>query len=251
MALEILISPLLGQTRHGFFGRRGGVSSGIYSGLNCGTGSGDLVDAVARNRSLVAEWFGLAEHCLLTAHQSHSAKAVVLHDIPVERPRADAMATATPGLALGILTADCLPVLLADLTSGVIGAAHAGWRGALAGILEATIDAMETLGATRKQIQAAIGPAISQRAYEVGPEFLSGFLDEDPGYSRFFLEGNDDRMMFDLPSFGLHRLRQAGVGAAHWTGHCTYSNPVCFHSYRRSCHENTNDYGRLISVIRL
>jgi hypothetical protein len=160
------------------------------------------------------------------------------------------MVTATPGVGLGILTADCQPVLFSDARAGVVGAAHAGWKGALSGVLEATLDAMEALGANRATTHAVIGPCISQRAYEVGPEFLDAFLAEDPDYARFFGNGTGDRYLFDLPGFGLHRLRSAGVGRAEWTGHCTYSDSGRFFSYRRTTHAGEADYGRLISVIR-
>ena len=161
------------------------------------------------------------------------------------------MVTAIPGLLLGVLTADCQPILFHDQRAGVIGAAHAGWRGAVDGVLEATIDAMETLGAQRRGIHAVIGPTISQKAYEVGPEFFDRFRSEDPESLRFFANGSGDRMHFDLPGYGLHRLRAAGVGHAEWTGHCTYSDPSRFYSYRRTTHAGEADYGRLISTIRL
>ena len=161
------------------------------------------------------------------------------------------MATATPGLALAVLTADCQPVLMADPEAGVIAAAHAGWRGALDGVLEATLDAMEALGADRAATSAVIGPTISQRAYEVGPEFMEDFIADDPANSRFFAQGAGDRMLFDLPGFGLHRLRNAGIGHAEWTRHCTYSDAERFYSYRRATHAGQADYGRLISTIRL
>ena len=161
------------------------------------------------------------------------------------------MVTATPGLVLGILTADCQPVLFADAENGVIGAAHAGWKGALDGILEATLDAMEAIGARRESTHAVIGPSISQRAYEVGPEFLDRFMEDDAKNARFFANGDGDRLKFDLVGFGLQRLRNAGVARAAWTGHCTYSDPERFYSYRRSVHRREADYGRLISAIRL
>ncbi len=167
------------------------------------------------------------------------------------RPEADAMVTATPGLVLAVLTADCQPVLLSDAVAGVIGAAHAGWRGVASGVLETTIDAMEGLGARRAQISAVIGPTISQRAYEVGPEFFASFVDDNGSNARYFIKGTGDRYLFDLPSFGLHRLRSAGVGSAEWTGHCTYTDAARFYSYRRSVHAGEADYGRLISAIRL
>ena len=161
------------------------------------------------------------------------------------------MVTATPGIVLGVLTADCQPVLFADAKAGVIGAAHAGWRGAKDGVLEATVVAMEALGATRARIRAVIGPTISQSAYEVGPEFIDSFITDDPQNARFFIKGAADRYLFDLPGFGLHHLRAAGVDHAEWTRHCTYSDPDRFYSYRRTTHAGEADYGRLISVIRL
>jgi polyphenol oxidase len=167
------------------------------------------------------------------------------------RPEADAMVTATPGVLLAILTADCQPVLFHDSVAGVVGAAHAGWRGAVDGVLEATVEAMEQLGARRGDIRAAIGPTISQRSYEVGPEFLDRFRDEDPESARFFIHGPGDRMLFDLPGYGLSRLRAAGVGQAIWTGHCTYRDAARFYSFRRTTHAGEADYGRLISTIRL
>ncbi len=251
MTLEILTHEALRPLRHGFFTRRGGASSGIFAGLNCGAGSSDLREAVSINRDRVAEALGLTAQALVGVHQVHSADVVTVQ-APLGAPvRADAMVTATPGLALSVLTADCQPVLFADRAAGVIGAAHAGWRGALSGVLEATVDAMEALGARRADVVAIIGPTISQRAYEVGPEFLDAFLAEDGGYSRFFAGGEGDRMHFDLPGFGLHRLRAAGVGRAEWTRHCTYSDPERFFSYRRSVHRHEADFGRLISAIRL
>ena len=159
--------------------------------------------------------------------------------------------TATPGIALAVLTADCQPVLFADAQAGVIGAAHAGWRGTLDGVLEATVDAMVALGARRDRINAVIGPCISQPAYEVGPEFLDGFLDDDPQNARFFAQGNGDRALFDLPALGQHRLRSAGIAQAEWTRHCTYRDPDRFFSFRRATHAGEADYGRLISAIRL
>ncbi len=252
MSLEILTSDLLQGARHGFFSRRGGASSGIYAGLNCGSGSADQRDAVAINRARVAAALGVAPDRLLSLHQMHSTDVVVAGPEPWrERPRADAAVSTTRGIALGILTADCAPVLLADREAGVIGAAHAGWRGALDGVLEATVAAMVRLGARPDSIRAAVGPTISQRAYEVGPEFLDRFLAEEAGYERFFAPGPRDRLRFDLPSFVLHRLREAGIGEAGWIGACTHSDPERFFSYRRTTQAGEPDYGRLISVIRL
>ncbi|WP_213684669.1 peptidoglycan editing factor PgeF [Roseicyclus sp.] len=251
MTLDIVTSPLLDGVAHGFFGRRGGASSGIFEGLNCGGGSSDQAEIVAMNRDRVADAIGVSPERLVSVHQVHSATAVTLHERPVERPRADAIVTNTPGLALAILTADCQPVLFADRNAGVIGAAHAGWRGALDGVLEATIDEMIAAGGARENIHAVIGPTISQRAYEVGQEFLERFLDEDPDSARFFINGQEGRYLFDLPGYGLMRLRAAGIGSAEWTRHCTYSDEARFYSYRRATHRGEADYGRLISVIRL
>lgn len=252
MTLEIITSNALAPLKHGFFTRRGGASSGVYAGLNCGIGSQDQSELVMINRERVAGAMGVKPNNLCGVHQVHSPDVVTLHE-PVNgaKPKADALVTATPGLVLTILTADCQPVLFADRNAGVIGAAHAGWKGALGGVLEATIDAMTALGATRGGITAIIGPTISQRAYEVGPEFFDDFMIENPDYGRFFAGGEGDRALFDLPGFGLHLLREAGVGHAEWVGHCTYSDPDRFYSYRRSCHKNESDYGRLISAIRL
>ncbi len=251
MTLEILTSDSLAPLRHGFFTRKGGASSGVFHGLNCGQGSSDQSSVVTINRARVAEAMEVPPENLITVHQVHSPDVAIVDGPIDERPKADAMVTATPGVALAILTADCQPVLFADAENGVVGAAHAGWRGALDGVLEATIEAMVELGAKREAIRAVIGPSISQRAYEVGPEFLDDFMANDPENHRFFANGEGDRYLFDLPAFGLYRMRQAGVGAADWTRHCTYSDPERFFSYRRATHAGEADYGRLISAIRL
>jgi YfiH family protein len=251
MTLEILTADSLAPLRHGFFTRRGGASSGVFSGLNCGPGSSDQSEIVQINRARVAEAMGVAPDHLITVHQVHSAEVVTVTGPMSERPRADAMVTDVPGVALAVLTADCQPVLFADVANGVIGAAHAGWRGALDGVLEATVAGMEGLGADRRRIRAVIGPSISQAAYEVGPEFIEAFLAEDSDNARFFANGEGGRYQFDLPGFGLHRLRQSGIGQAEWTRHCTYADPERFYSYRRTTHAGEADYGRLISVIRL
>ncbi|WP_420569393.1 peptidoglycan editing factor PgeF [Thalassovita sp.] len=251
MTLEILTSDDLRDVQHGFFTRKGGASSGVFQGLNCGYGSSDQKEIVTINRARVAQAMDVASAALVTIHQTHSADVEVIRSADQNTGPADAMVTDVPGLALGILTADCQPVLFADADAGVIGAAHAGWRGALDGILENTVQSMVDLGATREKISAVVGPSISQRAYEVGPEFLDSFLSDDPENSRFFIQGNGDRQMFDLPAYGLHRLQAAGVGSAGWIQHCTYSDPQRFFSYRRTTHEKEADYGRLISVIRL
>ncbi len=251
MTLEILTADSLMPFRHGFFTRKGGASSGVFGGLNCGQGSSDQSEIVTINRARVARAMQVAPDHLISVHQVHSPDVQTVTEPTTERPRADAMVTATPGLALAILTADCQPVLFADAKAQVVGAAHAGWRGALDGVLEATIDAMQALGAERKNIHAVIGPSISQTAYEVGPEFLEDFMADDPDNTRFFANGDGDRYQFDLPGYGLKRLRRAGIGSAEWTRHCTYSDPERFYSYRRATHAGEADYGRLISVIRI
>ncbi len=251
VTLDILTSPLLEGVTHGFFSRRGGASSGIFEGLNCGGGSSDQSEIVVMNRDRVADAMGVAAANLVTVHQVHSAQAVTLDCAPADRPRADAVVTTTPGLAIAVLTADCQPVLFADRAAGVIGAAHAGWRGAFDGVLEATVDAMVAAGARRDAIHAVIGPTISQRAYEVGEEFFERFHDDDPANGRFFVNGADGKYLFDLPGYGLMRLRAAGVGQAEWTRHCTYGDADRFYSYRRATHRGEADYGRLISAIRL
>ena len=252
MTLEILKSDTLSDVRHGFFTRKGGASSGVFEGLNCGKGSTDQAEIVEINRDRVAKAIEADETGLTLVHQVHSADVIIAEkNQSLAGAKADALVTRTPGVTIAVLTADCQPVLLADPIAGVVGAAHAGWRGALDGVLEATIEAMVDLGASREGISAVIGPTISQRAYEVGPEFLERFLDEDPENVRFFAGGAGDRAHFDLPAYGLHRLRNAGVGTAQWTRHCTSSDPSRFYSYRRSVHAGDADYGRLISAIGL
>ena len=251
MTLEILTSDALSGVHHGFFTRRGGASSGVFQGLNCGLGSSDQSEIVLLNRARVAEAMQVKPKALVTQYQVHSADVVTVSSHKDSGQTADAMVTNVPGLALGVLTADCQPVLFADRDAGVIGAAHAGWKGAMDGVLEATLAAMVALGAGRNSITAVIGPTISQPSYEVGPEFIERFLDEDPDNARHFVAGNGDRYLFDLPAYGLTRLREAGVGAAEWTRHCTYRDLQRFYSYRRSVHAKEADYGRLISVIRL
>ena len=249
--LDIVTSAALAPLRHGFFARGGGVSTGLYRGLNCGAGSSDLPEAVAANRALVAEAMRVEVSHLATLRQVHGIRVVTLDRPPDGRPEADAAVTRTPGLALGILTADCLPVLLADRDAGVICAAHAGWRGAHAGILEATVAAMEALGATRGGITAVLGPAIGQDAYEVGPEFAARFTATDPASARHFRPGAHDRLHFDLPGYALGRLHALGVGHAEWTGHCTAQDEARFFSYRRSVLRGEPDYGRMIASITL
>ncbi len=251
MTLDIITDDLLDGVTHGFFGRKGGASSGVFAGLNCGFGSSDQHDIVAINRSRVAEAMGGAADDMVGVHQWHSADVFNVTAPQSDKPKADAMVTATPGITLSVLTADCQPVLFADKDAGLIGAAHAGWKGALDGVLDNTITEMVALGAARDNIVAVIGPCISQRAYEVGPEFAERFIDDSPTNAQFFAQGQGDRMMFDLPAFGLARLRAAGIKEAAWTRHCTYADPDRFYSYRRSVHQKEADYGRLIAAIRL
>ena len=240
--------------RHGFFTRQGGVSGGIYASLNCGPGSRDDTANVAENRARVAEILGVKPDRLLSLSQQHSAEAVTVKKPwdGAKTPEADAMVTSTPGLALGVLTADCAPVLFADGEVGVIGAAHAGWRGALSGIVEATVKAMEKLGAAPERITAVIGPAISQKAYEVGSQYLEQFLAEEPGSGPFFVTDEaSGEPHFDLPGYVGERLARAGVGQIADLGLCTYCEETRLFSYRRSQHHGEEDYGRQISAIVL
>lgn len=243
-------STALGDVRHGFFGREGGVSTGIYASLNAGTGSKDDADAVGENRRRIAAALDLPPTHLLGVHQVHSPKAVFI-DAPWagERLEADALVTTTPGLAISILTADCAPVLLADARAGVIGAAHAGWKGALGGVLEATIELMRSHGA--ESITAVIGPCIHQTSYEVGPEFEARFVEVEPFYRHYFSAGDGDRRMFDLPGFCVDRLEACGVSTTDVLQWDTYAHPSRLHSHRRSVHEKLGDYGRNCSVITL
>jgi hypothetical protein len=240
--------------RHGFFTRQGGVSGGIYASLNCGSGSRDDPANVKENRARVAEILGVESNNLLSLYQKHSAEAVIA-DKPWKdgkSPEADAMVTATPGLALGVLTADCAPVLLCDGEARVIGAAHAGWRGALSGIVEATVAAMFKLGARPERICAAIGPAISQKAYEVGTDYKESFLAEEPESEAFFItDESSGEPHFDLSGYVAERLARAGVGAIDDLGLCTYCDETRLFSYRRSQHHGEDDYGRQISAIVL
>ncbi len=240
--------------RHAFFTRQGGVSTGLYASLNCGPGSRDAPDNVKENRARVAEMMGGEPNHLVSVLQRHSARAAVANAPWGEAgpAEADAIVTATPGLALGILTADCAPVLFCDPEARVVGVAHAGWRGALSGIVEATVDAMEGLGASRVRIAAAIGPAISQKAYEVGQAYRQAFLAEDPTAEPFFaLDETTAEPHFDLPGYVAERLARASVGTIADLGLCTYCDETRLFSYRRSQHRGEPDYGRQISAIVL
>lgn len=240
--------------RHAFFTREGGTSRGIYGSLNGGLGSADDPDNVSRNRALMAARLGVAAHELVSLHQIHSADAIVV-ERPwhhAARPKADAMATASPDVALAITTADCGPVLFADMRAGVIGAAHAGWKGALGGVLDATVDRMEELGANRSDIVAVLGPTIGRACYEVGPEFATRFLDDDPFNARFFHPADrDDHRLFDLPAYIAARLEATGIAECAALELCTYSDADRFYSYRRATHRGEPDYGRQISAICL
>lgn len=237
---------------HGFFTREGGFSEGLYASLNCGFGSGDDRGIVARNRSIVSDLLSVERGRLMTVYQCHSADVRVVrepHDV-LEAPKADAMVTDVPGLAIGVLTADCAPVLFADVEAGVVGAAHAGWQGALSGVCEATIAAMEDLGAARENITASIGPSISQGCYEVGPEFRERFAGERDGL--FFIPSKRaHHFMFDLTGYIAHRLALCGVPLVDALRVCTYSDPEQFFSYRRATHAGEGAYGRQISAIAL
>ena len=243
-----------GRIHHGFFGRAGGVSEGLYRSLNCGYGSGDDPEAVRENRARVAAACGLSLTTLCTAYQVHSAEALVV-TAPWARedaPRVDAMVTATPGLALAILTADCVPVLMADREAGVIGAAHAGWRGALNGILEAAVEAMLGLGARAGGIRAVIGPAIGATSYEVGPEFPVPFLARRPKDEDLFTPAKrGGHFLFDLTGYVARRLSTLGLAAVAATGGDTCAEAGRYFSYRRSVHRGEPDYGRNISIVAL
>ena len=250
--VEVIRAVSLGRLPHGFLGRRGGVSVGECAGLNVGYGSKDDREAIAGNRRLAIAAI-LADAELATVHQVHSAEVVVAgapwpQD---ERPRADAMVTDTPNLLLGILTADCAPVLFADHQAVVVGAAHAGWRGALAGVTDATIEAMERLGARREHIHAAVGPCIAQPSYEVDDAFRVRFLDSDPDNGRFFIAGAAGKPHFDLEAYVVHRLIAAGIEEVEALNLDTYSDPDRFFSFRRATHRAEADYGRQLSAIAI
>lgn len=239
--------------RHGFFTRRGGVSGGIYTSLNCGFGSDDERDPVLENRARVAQSLGTSGEQLCTVYQVHSADVITL-DKPFDSdpPKADGLVSKMPGLALGALAADCAPILFHDPSAKVIGACHAGWRGALSGVGDATIAAMEAIGADRADIRAVIGPCISQANYEVGADFKVAFVDNDTENRRFFVPSNrEDHDRFDLSGYLVDRLTTFGVGSVHALGLCTYADPDQFYSYRRKTHLGEADYGRQISAICL
>ena len=252
MAVEVIRARLLDGIPHGFLGRRGGVSQGICAGLNVGLGSMDDREAVRTNRRLALEAVA-PEAELVALHQVHSAVAIPVTAPFADdaRPHADAMITDRPGLALGILTADCTPVLFADPRAGVIGAAHSGWKGAIGGVIDSTVQEMERLGADRARVVAAVGPTIARKSYEVDEGFFRRFVSDDPEHERFFSAGKPGHHQFDLEGFVVARLAAAGVNRVEALGLDTYSAPDRFYSYRRATHLGEPDYGRQISLIAL
>ena len=252
MTVEAIRSALLGPVPHGFLGRRGGVSEGVCAGLNVGFGSDDSREAIAENRRRAVAAVAPGAK-LVTVHQVHSPHAVfAAAPWPDDgRPHADALVTNRPGLALGILTADCAPLLFVEAGAGVVGAAHAGWKGAFGGVIEATLSAMERLGADRTNIAAAIGPAIARRSYEVDDAFHRRFAEADPENDRFFIPGREGHHQFDLEGYAAARLAAAGVGRVEALGLDTYADPTRFFSYRRATHAGEPTYGRQIALIAL
>lgn len=254
--LPTIQSPLLAKIeglRHAFFTRRGGVSTGIYDSLNVGRGSRDEAADVAENRRRAADWFGLTPDALNTCFQIHSERPVFA-EAPwgAYRPQADAVVTNLPALACGALAADCAPVLMVDPQARIVAAAHAGWQGALNGVVEATLELMKRHGAEKSRVLAAIGPCIGPKSYEVGLEFLERFTTDQPGSERFFRPAEDEeKRLFDLPAFVLDRLERAGVAEAHWVGHDTCAEEDLFFSNRRAHKRGEGDYGRLLSAIML
>jgi YfiH family protein len=250
-----LTHPLLdlAGVRHGFFTRQGGVSSGLYEGLNVGLGSADDPAAVVENRARVARALGGGPADLATAYQTHSSVALLAETgWDLDRREGDAVVATVPGVICGVLTADCAPILLADAQAGVVAAAHAGWKGALGGIVQSTVDLMKTADADPARIIAVVGPCIAQASYEVDDAFERRFLEQAPGSGRFFVVGDrPDRRLFDLPGFVLWRLEQAGVGEAVWTGHDTRVDADRFYSNRRAFLNGEPDFGRMMSAIRL
>jgi len=237
---------------HGFFTREGGHSTGIFASLNCGLGSGDDLGAVQKNRASVAARVGVAADHLVSGYQVHGNAVAVVTGPMATRPQIDGLVSNTPGVALGILTADCGPVLFADPEAQVIGACHAGWKGALGGVCGSTVEAMEKLGAKRGRIVAVLGPTISQHAYEVGPEFPKPFLVADAGHGKYFIPSvKPAHYMFDLQKFLLDQMRSLGLAEVQGLGLCTYADEQLFFSYRRATHRGDKDYGRLISAIAL
>lgn len=254
LMLQALSISALSGVRHAFFTRDGGVSDGVYATLNAGVGSNDDPAKVAENRARMAAALKVGPDRFLTAYQIHSPDVVVAETpwTQAARPRADAIVTCVPGLAVGVSTADCGPVLFAEPQARIVGAAHAGWRGALSGVIEATVAAMEKLGADRSRLIAAIGPMIRQRNYEVGHDLVETFLAADPANGRFFAPAaREAHAQFDLAGYIAARLAHAGVAHVEDLGHCTYADPLRFFSYRRSTHRVEPDYGRHVNAIAL
>jgi YfiH family protein len=254
-----VISPLISENlaisgvRHGFFTRKGGVSAGLYASLNLGVGSNDDPTAVRENRRRVADWFGAPTTDLIIGRQVHSARVAVAEAAALEgRTEADGVAASTVGLICAVLIADCAPVLLADPDARVVAAAHAGWKGALGGVLEAAVATMVEKGAEPRRIIAAVGPCIGPASYEVGLEFLDKFLSDDPDSQSFFEAGaSPEKRLFNLPGYVLSRLRRAGVSSAEWIGRDTVMEPDMFFSNRRAFKSGEGDYGRLVAAIAL
>ena len=254
MTLPFIQAPLLARAgvKHAFFTRQGGVSDGVYATLNGGVGSSDTREHVVENRRRMAEALGVAAERLLVPFQIHSPDCLQVDAPWTDRPRCDALATATPDLALGVTGADCGMILFADMRAGVIGAAHSGWKGALTGVAEATLAAMEKLGARRSDTLVALGPTIGPASYEVGPEFVAEFEKQSADFARFFRPSvNAGRKMFDLPAFIGFRVEAAGVAAFENLALDTYADEARFYSYRRCTHRKELDYGRLVSAIAL
>jgi YfiH family protein len=252
----ITLSALDGDrsVRHAFFTRRGGVSGGLFASLNCGFGSGDDLDAVARNRAIAAAQLRLTPERLVSCHQIHGTDVITVERAwrREDNPRADGTVTKVPGIALGVLAADCAPVLFAEPEAGIIGAAHGGWRGTLAGIMEATVAAMVTLGADAERIRAGIGPCIGQASYEVGPEFSPNFAAADPASPAFFVPATrPGHFLFDLPGYIALRLQRLGLAAVERAPHDTAAEEDLFFSYRRACLRGESDYGRGLAAIAL
>ena len=252
MKLKILKNNNLFGAKHGFFTRLGGESTGIYKGLNCGLGSMDNKKIINRNRVLVANSMGISQSRLVFVHQIHSSDVITIknkiHTSPV---KGDALVTANKKIALSILTADCQPVLFLDKKNGIIGAAHAGWKGAFTGILQNTIKSMKAIGSEPDHISVTIGPSISQKNYEVGPEFFDTLCKDYKYNEKFFFKGNKDRFHFDLVGYSIYQIKKSGVRKVNYIDSCTYENPDLYFSYRRSVHKSEPDYGRMISTIML
>lgn len=238
--------------KHGFLGRKGGLSTGLYAGLNVGLGSDDDPDIIHQNRSMACNAV-LPNSPLHSVHQIHSNIAVIADEntISDNRPQADALVSDKPNIALGILTADCVPILFADYQAGVVGAAHAGWKGAITGVSDSVIDLMESLGASRDTIACGIGPCIAQKSYEVDSGFYQNFMSDDPSNEHFFKTGKADHYQFDIEAYVASRLAKAGIKNIYCLGQDTYSQSDEFYSYRRSCHRNEDGYGRQISIIAM